>query len=93
MASPRSSRALQTALICERIAAEKFAVWRAELRLSRSAVLAARRERAVRTALGLDKIERQTRRDERVLRHLRALGRSFDTVTQQVGSISGAPYK
>jgi hypothetical protein len=34
-------------------------------------VVAARRERAARSALGLDKIERQIRRDERVLQAMR----------------------
>lgn len=64
----RSSRALQTALICEQIAVEKRAVWHGELKLHRSAIWAARAERAAREELSLHKIMRQIRQDERVLR-------------------------
>ena len=63
-----SSRARQTALICEQIAAEKRAVWHGELKLHRSAIWAARVERAAREELSLHKIMRQIRQDERVLR-------------------------
>lgn len=64
----RSPRALHTALICEQIAAEKLADWHGELKLNRSAIRAARAERAAREELSLHKIMRQIRRDERELR-------------------------
>ncbi len=61
------TRALRTSLACKLIAAEKLAIWQAELGLSRS-VWAARAERAAREAFSLHKVLRQIRRDERVLR-------------------------
>jgi hypothetical protein len=64
----RSPRALLTALICEQIAAEKLADWHGDLKLNRSAIRAARAERAAREELCLHKIMRQIRRDERELR-------------------------
>jgi len=63
----RDPRALRTTLACKLIAAEKLAVWRAELALYRS-VWAARAERAAREEFSLHKVLRQIRRDERVLR-------------------------
>jgi hypothetical protein len=60
-------RALRTTLACKLIAAEKLAVWQAELGLRRS-VWAARAERAAREEFSIHKVLRQIRRDERVLR-------------------------
>jgi hypothetical protein len=54
-------------LACKLIAAEKLAIWQAELGLKRS-VWAARAERAAREELSLHKVLRQIRRDERALR-------------------------
>jgi hypothetical protein len=67
----RAPRALQTALVCSEIAAEKLVVWRAELKLNRSAGRAAREEQAERHALALDAVLREIRDDERVLRAVR----------------------
>jgi hypothetical protein len=63
----RDPRALRTAFTCKEIAAEKLAIWQAELALRRS-VWAARAERAAREEFSLHKLLRQIRRDERVLR-------------------------
>ena len=66
----RDPRALRTTLACKLIAAEKLALWRAELGLNRS-VWAARAERAAREELSIHKVLRQIRRDERTLRATR----------------------
>jgi hypothetical protein len=67
----RDPRHLRAVLVYRQIAAEKLAVWQAELKLSRSAILAAREERVARTELALNTLLRQIRRDERVLRATR----------------------
>jgi hypothetical protein len=63
----RAPSALQMALACREIAAEKLAIWHTDLRLSRS---------AMRAELALDKMMREIRHDERALRAtgLTALG-------------------
>ena len=61
----RVPRALQTALACRDIAAEKLAIWRADLKLIQSAMQA---ERVARFELSLDKILREIQRDESMLR-------------------------
>jgi hypothetical protein len=63
----RDPRALRTTLACKLIAAERLAIWQAELGLRRS-VWAARAERAAREEFSIHKVLRQIRRDERVLR-------------------------
>ena len=63
----RDPRALRTTLACKLMAAEKLAIWQAELGLRRS-VWAARAERAAREEFSIHKVLRQIRRDERVLR-------------------------
>lgn len=63
----RDPRALRTTLACKLIAAEKLALWQAELALNRS-VWAARVERAAREELSIHRVLRQIRRDERALR-------------------------
>ena len=78
-------RALRTALVCQQIAAEKLAVWQAELKLSQSALLAAHEARAARTVLGLDKVVlREIRRDEQAL--LRALRLTPDALAENTGA-------
>jgi hypothetical protein len=67
----RAPRALQTALICSEIAAEKLVNWRAELKLNRSAGRAAQEEQAERRALALNEVLREIKDDERVLRAMR----------------------
>jgi hypothetical protein len=62
----RDGRALRTALACEWIAKEKFAVWQAELKVSPS-VWGAHAERAAREQLAVHKVMRQIRRDQRLL--------------------------
>jgi hypothetical protein len=80
-------RALRTTLACKLIAAEKLAIWRAELALDRS-VWAARAERAAREELSLHRVLRQIRRDERVLRATQfdlALGQMVSDVIDSGG--------
>ena len=60
----REPRHLRTALACRQVAAEKLAAWHAELRLSRSALLAAR---VTRTARAVDRTLRAIRHDQQVL--------------------------
>jgi hypothetical protein len=47
----RAPRSLQTALICREIAAEKLAIWHADLKLIQSAMQTERAERVARTEL------------------------------------------
>jgi hypothetical protein len=65
----RDDRAFRTALACKAIALEKQAAWKAELNLKRSAMAAAREERAVRSELGLHRMLRELKRQERDLVH------------------------
>jgi hypothetical protein len=60
----RDPRVLRTTLACKLIAAEKLAIWQAELGLRRS-VWAARAERAAREEFSIHRVLRQIRRDER----------------------------
>jgi hypothetical protein len=62
----RDGRALRTALACEWIAKERFAVWQAELKVNHS-VWGAHAERAAREQLAVHKVMRQIRRDQRRL--------------------------
>lgn len=64
----RTPRALQVALICREIAAEKLAIWHADLKSIQSALQADRAERAARSELSLDKIRQEFQSDERMLR-------------------------
>jgi hypothetical protein len=73
----RAPRALQTALACREIAAEKLVIWHADLKLIQSAMQAERAERVACTELSLDKIRREIEGDEEVLR---ATGLAPDTV-------------
>ncbi len=68
-------RALQTALACREIAAEKLIIWHADLKLIQSAMQAERAERVARTELSLDQIRREIEGDKQVLR---ATGRAPD---------------
>jgi hypothetical protein len=80
----RDPRALRTTLACKLIAAEKFAIWQAEVGVSRS-VWAARAERAAREELSIHRVLRQIRRDERVLRATQfdfALGKMVSAIIQ-----------
>ena len=63
----RAPRALQTALTCREIAAEKLVMWHADLKLSQSAMQTERAERATSTELSLDKIRREIEGDEQAL--------------------------
>jgi hypothetical protein len=81
----RDPRVLRTALVCRQIAAEKLAVWQAELKLSQSALLAAHERRAARTVLGLDKVVlSEIRRDEQAL--LQALQPIADELAGSTGA-------
>ena len=62
----RDGRALRTALACEWIAKEKFAIWQSELKANPS-VWGAHAERAAREQLAVHKVMRQIRRDQRRL--------------------------
>jgi hypothetical protein len=64
----RVPRALETALACREIAAEKLVIWHADLKLIQSSTQAERAERVTRTELCLDKIRREIQRDESMLR-------------------------
>ncbi len=64
----RAPRALQTALVCREIAAEKLVMWHADLKSIQSAMQTERTERAARTELSLDKIRREIEGDEQELR-------------------------
>ncbi len=61
----KSPRALHATLVCKRIAAEKFAAWRAELQMQRSA---RQIMRVARAELGLDQMLYKIRRDERAFK-------------------------
>jgi hypothetical protein len=63
-------RALETALACREIAAEKLVIWHADLKLIQSAIQADRAERVARTELSLDKIRHEIQRDESMLREM-----------------------
>src|SRR4051812_36390889 len=76
----RDPRALRTTLACKLIAAEKLAIWQAELGLRRS-VWAARAERAAREEFSIHRVLRQIRRDERELR-----ATQFDLALEQMVS-------
>jgi hypothetical protein len=65
----RNDRAFRTALACKRIALEKQAAWKAELKSRRSVVAAAREERAVRSELDLHRMLRELKRQERDVVH------------------------
>jgi hypothetical protein len=67
-------------LACKLIAAEKLAIWQAELGLRRS-VWAARAERAAREEFSIHRVLRQIRRDERELR-----ATQFDLALEQMVS-------
>ena len=73
----RTPRALQTALTCREIAAEKLVIWHADLKLIQSAMQTERAERVARTELSLDEIRREIESEERVLG---AAGLAPDTV-------------
>ena len=64
----RAPRALQTALTCREIAAEKLVMWHADLKSIQSAMQIERTERAARTELSLDEIRREIEGDEQELR-------------------------
>jgi hypothetical protein len=64
----RAPRALQTAIACREIAAEKLGIWHAELKSIRSVRQAERVARSVRSELFLDKIQHEIQGDESVLR-------------------------
>ena len=66
-------RAFRTALACKQIALEKKAAWKAALKANPSALLAAREERAARSELGLHRILRELKRQERELVHIAVL--------------------
>lgn len=76
----RDPRVLRTTLACKLIAAEKLAIWQAELGLRRS-VWAARAERAAREEFSIHRVLRQIRRDERELR-----ATQFDLALEQMVS-------
>ncbi len=63
----RAPRALQTALACREIAAEKLIVWHADLKLIQSAMQTERAERVALTELSLDKIRCEIEGDELAL--------------------------
>lgn len=89
----RDPRALRTTLACKLIAAEKLAIWQAELALRRS-VWAARAERAAREEFSLHKLLRQIRRDERVLRASQfdlAFEEKLSEMLQSAGDPAGMP--
>ena len=88
----RDPRALRTTLACKLIAAEKLAIWRAELALYRS-VWAARAERAAREEFSLHKVLRQIRRDERVLRATQCDLALDQMVLEVIQSTVGEPAK
>ncbi len=77
-------RALGPVYVCESIAAEKLAVWQAELKSRQSALLAAREERAARTELAVDKILREIRRDGRALRTTQLADAGGDPVVDEL---------
>jgi hypothetical protein len=64
----RAPRALQTAVICREIAAEKLIIWLAELTSIQPADRALRVARFQRSELFLDKIRHEIQSDERMLR-------------------------
>jgi hypothetical protein len=64
----RSPRALQTALACREIAAEKLGIWHADLKSIHSVLQADRAERVARSELFLDQIRQEIRSDEQMLR-------------------------
>jgi hypothetical protein len=64
----RAPRALQTALACREIAAEKLAIWHADLKLTQSVIQANRAARIARLELCLDEIRQEIQSDERMLR-------------------------
>jgi hypothetical protein len=86
----RDGRALRTALACQQIAKEKSVAWQTELQASQS-VWAARAERAARDELGLHKIMRQIRRDQRLL-HTEIIAAVYRQ-TVELPTICGPPSR
>ena len=64
----RAPRALQTALACREIAAEKLGIWHVALKSNQSILQADRAERVARSELLLDEIRQEIRNDEQMLR-------------------------
>ena len=64
----RAPRALQTALACREIAAEKLDIWHVALKSNQSVLQADRAERVARSELLLDEIRQEIRSDEQMLR-------------------------